>query len=202
MNTSRTWRLTPLIALGLCSILCLAGCGGTTSSGTGNGTPTTATTPTVAHTPKAPTLTDSKSCSQLMSLDEANQIMSAKATTIRVIASDEDGGGSCNYETTPLHATVFAAFFPTAGGAGSLTAISAAITSNPNFAGTTSPVTGLGDQALFIVNPIPSTSITQYHLMVIAGTLLMDVVIPATQPDSNTALSRLKQVAQLILSRA
>jgi hypothetical protein len=186
-------------SLVLCAALWVAGCGGSSGATSGGNTPP-AGTATVAHTAKAPTLTDSASCEKLMSLSEANQIMGATATTIRVVASDEEDGGSCNYETQPFHATVFVAFFASAGV--SLQAASAAITGNPKFAGTTSAVTGVGDQALFIVNPIPGTSITQYHLMVTVGTLLMDTVIPSSQPDNNTALSRLKQVAQLVLSRA
>jgi len=179
--------------------LLLAGCASTTTGGSGAGSTTGSGSTKTGHTPKAPDKIDAALCAKIMTLDEANKIMGVSANNIRVInTSDEDGvGGSCNYETAPFKAAVFVAFFAKAGAADP----AAALTSNPEFKGTVTPVSGLGDKAQFIVNPIPGTGITQYHLFVTAGTLLIDTVIPVTQPSNDTALSRSKQVAELALSR-
>lgn len=202
-SAARVKKPIPVFALALCTILWLTGCAGPSgvSGGNSGGGNTAAATATTAHTPKDVKIKDAASCSQFMSLEEANQIMGDKATNIRVIASndDEEEGGSCNYETVPFKATVFVAYFPAAGPTVAVAAKS--ITGAPGFKGTVTDISGVGDKAIFIVNPIPSTSIVQYHLMVGAGTLLIDCVIPKNQPDDNTALNRLKQVAQLVISR-
>ena len=178
--------------------LWLTGCSSTTTGGSGGSTTGSGST-TTEHTPKAPDKIDADLCAKVMTLDEANKIMGVTATNIRVInSSDEDGvGGSGNYETTPFHAAVFVAFFANAGSVDP----AAAITSNPEFKGSATAVSGLGDKAQFIVNPLPGTGLTQYHLFVSASTLLIDTVIPVAQPSNDTALSRAKQVAQLVLSR-
>jgi hypothetical protein len=178
--------------------LSLTGCSSTTIGGSSGSTTGSGST-TTGHTPKAPDKIDADLCARVMTLDEANKIMGVTATNIRVIdSSDEDGvGGSCNYESAPLKAAVFVAFFANAGAADP----AAALTSNPEFKGTVTPVSGLGDKAQFIVNPLGVGGITQYHLFVTAGTPLIDIVIPVTQPSNDTALSRSKQVAQLVISR-
>jgi len=191
------------LALALCAVLWLTGCAGPSgvTGGNSGGSGNTAAATATSHTPRNVKITDAASCSQFMSLDEANQIMGEKAANIRVSASndDESDSGSCNYETLPFKATVFVAYFP--GSGPTVEAASKAITGHLGFKGTVTDISGVGDKAIFIVNPIPSTSIVQYHLMIGAGTLLIDCVIPKNQPDNNTALNRLKQVAQLVISR-
>jgi uncharacterized protein YceK len=184
--------------LALLLALWLTGCSSATTGGSGGSTTGSGST-TTGHTPKAPAKIDAALCAKVMTLDEANKIMGVTATNIRVInSSDEDGaGGSCTYETAPFRAAVFVAFFANAGPVDP----AAALTSNPEFKGTVTPVSGLGDKAQCIVNPIPGTGLAQYHLFVSAGTLLIDTVIPVAQPSNDTALSRSKQVAQLALSR-
>jgi hypothetical protein len=129
--------------------------------------------------------------------------MEAKSIRVSGGSTETDGdGGSCNYEVSTLHAVVFVAFFPFVAGA-TTDDIAKSITGNPDFAGKISDVSGLGDSAKFIVNPIPGLNVTQYHLMVTFGTALMDVVNPATNgvKDDDKAREQLEQVARTVLSR-
>jgi hypothetical protein len=101
---------------------------------------------TARHTPKALDKIDADRCAKVMTLGEANKIMEANAANVRVLDStDEDGvGGSCNYETSPFQAAVFVVVFANAN-AGSIDP-AAEISSNPEFKGAVTPVSGLGDK--------------------------------------------------------
>ena len=194
-------------------MLFLAGCAGpgvvigaTPTPGTVTPSGGGAHTPTGGGNKPTGTLTiDQAFCERILTLSEASQIMGAEAKSIRVMpgttAPDEDGG-SCNYEATAYHAVVFVAFFAFAAGA-SLDQVSAAITSAPGFAGKVTAVSGVGDAAKFIVNPIPSTSLIQYHLMVKYGSALLDVVNPGVNgvKDASKAQEQLEQVARTVLGR-
>lgn len=131
-----------------------------------------------------------------MSVTEAGQIMNAAVKTDRVISTSK--GGSCNYETAPYKAAVFVAFLPSAGG---LQPIANAITSEPGFAGSVTPVSGIGDQAFEIVNPIPNTSIIQYHLMVADGGVILDITVPNSSAGAAAIFAKLTQIAQLEIGR-
>lgn len=199
-NRNRTKTLA--IAVALCGSLALAACGssGGGSSTSGNqtggqsGAPTATAKP--AHKPTWPLTINQAFCDGLMSVTEAGQIMSAAVKTDRVIATGE--GGSCNYETAPYKAAVFVAYMPSAGG---LQSIANAITSEPGFAGSVTPVSGIGDQAFEIVNPLPNTSIIQYRLMVADGGVIFDVVVPNSSAGSAAVFAKLTQIAQLEIGR-
>lgn len=190
------------VAVALCGSLALAACSssGGGSSTTGNstggqsGAPTATTKP--AHKPTWPLTINQAFCDGLMSVTEAGQIMNAAVKTDRVISTGE--GGSCNYETAPYKAAVFVAFLP---GAVGLQAIANSITSEPGFAGSVTPVSGIGDQAFEIVNPLPNTSIIQYRLMVADGGVIFDVVVPNSSAGSAAVFAKLTQVAQLEIGR-
>jgi hypothetical protein len=204
-TTNHIARRVPLVALALCAALWLAACSSTVGGTTNGGPSTPGASATTEHTSSGPIKVSAEFCNRVMTLAESNQIMSAKAANIRVISTDEEGdsenngGGSCNYETLPFKATVFVSFFPGTGP--QIQAAAKAISGTPGFKGTVAQVTGVGDEAQFIVNPIPNTNITQYHLFVKAGTLLFDVAIPSAQPDAGTAQNRAQQVAKLVISR-
>lgn len=190
------------VAAALCGSLALTACGSTGggTSTTGNPTggqsaqPTATTKP--AHKPTWPLTINQAFCDNLMSVSESGQIMGAAVTADRVISTGDTG--SCNYETAPYKAAVFVAFLPSASG---LQAIANAITSTPGFAGTVTSVSGIGDQAIQIVNPIPNTTIIQYHLMVADGGVILDITVPNSSAGAATVFGKLTQVAQLEIGR-
>ena len=57
--------------------------------------------------------------------------------------------------------------------------------------------------AIIDVNPISSTSLIQYHLMVKYGSALLDVVNPGVNgvKDASQAQEQLEQVARTVLGR-
>ncbi len=190
------------IAVALCGSLALAACAssGGGSSTTGNptsgqsGAPTATAKP--AHKPTWPLTINQAFCDGLMSVTEAGQIMNAAVKTDRVISAGDVG--SCNYETAPYKAAVFVAFLPNSG---DLHAIANSITNEPGFSGSVTPVSGIGDQAFEIVNPLPNTSIIQYRLMVAYGGVIFDVVVPNSSAGSAAVFAKLTQVAQLEIGR-
>ena len=190
------------VAVALCGSLALAACGpsggGTStpgnSTGGQSGAPTATTKP--AHKPTWPLTINQAFCDGLMSVTEAGQIMSAPVKTDRVISASD--GGSCNYETAPYKAAVFVAFLPNAG---DLHALANTISSEPGFAGSVTPVSGIGDQAFELVNPIPNTSIIQYHLMVADGGVILDITVPNSSAGAGAIFPKLTQIAQLEIGR-
>lgn len=92
------------VAMIAASLLALAACGGG-ATGAGSGTPaaTAAIAATATATPKpkpsgAPAITTA-SCQTLMTLDEANKIMSPPAPATALQAGSSDNFGVCNYMT-------------------------------------------------------------------------------------------------------
>jgi len=185
----------------LATVLVLyAACAPGTTTGNIGGTPSTSggqPTTIVKTKPTGPVKVDQALCDRLISKAEAGQITQTTVASIRVIATDE--GGSCNYETAPFKAAVFVAFFP--GGAAAVQAEQDRLKSEPDFKGTVTSIGGLGDSAIAIVNPLPGTSIIQYHISIAYGTLFIDCVLPKSAAGDTAAIAQLKQVAQLVLDR-
>lgn len=189
-----------MILAGFAIIFLVSACGGTSTPSTGSKPPASSTNvPTVAKSKPTgvPAISDAF-CNTILTKSEASQITGTQVNNERTITTAH--GGSCNYEFAPYKAAVFVAFFP--GSANTLDLQTSALTSNPNFKGTVTKIDGVGDAAIFIVNPLTS-SITQYHLSVAYGALFLDFVIPNNTVGSSdaVALSQLKQVAALVLGR-
>ncbi len=111
MNLSR--RLAFLL-VGLCAVVLMAACGGT-STGSGNtGTPSANTqAPTATANPKPKTMPHFTvdSCNHLMSLDEMNTIFQPPAPAKTIIPTNGDTGGACNYEVSKGNIPLIIYFF-------------------------------------------------------------------------------------------
>lgn len=201
MSKSRSLSIALLSIVALTSVLTACGStnigGSTTGGGSTTNGPTATNTPAPATKPTSLPKVDAAFCGRILTLGEATSIMGKQqATNIRVVGDDE--GGSCNYEYSAAKSVVSIALFP---GATGVDAIANNLKSNPNFAGTVTTVNGVGDDARFVVNPIPNTTIVQDHLFVIYGAVLFDCFDPNVTVDNDTELNKLKQVIQLALSR-
>ncbi|MBA3823004.1 MAG: hypothetical protein H0X24_03745 [Ktedonobacterales bacterium] len=189
----------------LAAVLCFftaCATGGTSTGNSGGGTPATTPQPTkaVKTKPQGPITIDLALCERILSKTEAGQITKTTITNIHVItdSSGGDGGGSCNYETAPLKAAVFVALFP--GGAAALQGEQTQLQNEPDFKGSITPISGLGDAAIGIVNPI-TAGLIQYHVSVAYGTLFIDCVLPKSSVGDAASIDQLKQVAQLVVDR-
>ncbi len=184
----------------LCAALCIfAACAsGGSSTGNGGGSTSTATMPTktVKTKPTGPITVNQALCDRVLTKDEAGQITKTTVTSVKIIDTGE--GGSCNYETAANRAAVFVAFFP--GGAAAVQGEQDQLKNQPGFKGTVTPISGLGDSAIGIVNPI-TAGLIQYHVSVAYGTLFLDCVLPKSTAGDAAAIDQLKQVAQLVLDR-
>ncbi len=203
MRIFHKFRVIGLFVFSLALSVAITACGAGSSGGSGasGASPTQTAAPKVKPT-KVPTI-DAAFCTHIMTLAEASQMTGFSATNIRVQKTSGGGdGGSCNYEAKPYYATVFLAFFPSGGGATTLQSIGAKITQeNPQAKVTT--ISGLGDQAIAIVNPIQGVLI-QYHVMVIYGAVMIDVVNPGQYIPSggdSAAIATLTTIAQQTVSR-
>lgn len=104
MRIRTSIRRRVALAMIAMSLLLLAACGGS-AKGAGNGTPaasaTTAATATATPKPKpsgAPAITTA-TCQTIMTLDEANKIMSPSSPATTLQASSSGDYGVCNYLT-------------------------------------------------------------------------------------------------------
>jgi hypothetical protein len=145
-------RTVALLAVVVCGVLVTTACGSTGNTGaTGGATPSATTAPKAKPT-GVPTLTVDY-CKGLMTVDEANTVMSppTPATTIRV--DHGPSGGSCNYEYALFKPVVSVLFLPFQPGA-SLDAIAtqslASVQAQPGANVTKTSVSGVGDQGLYI----------------------------------------------------
>ena len=204
----------PLLA---CTLL-LAACssGGTTSGSTTNGS---TNTPTVAATAKpkpsaVPQITLAF-CQGAASIAQVNQILNPVNPANTIVPDNGGTGGSCNYEYAATRIDVFVLFEPYTGGSLSTLATEAAtadlkggtITSNQ-------PVSGLGDQSLFLSgtgsDSSNGVSITGkgYELYVVYGGVAFGVgnityngtINSLGSVSDATILSEFEQIAQLFLA--
>lgn len=186
-------KLATLFIIGLFSLAATA-CSSTPSSGS--------PTATSAAKPK-PTVVPAISvafCQGLMTVAEANAFMkpAAVASTIRIDTSPI--GGSCNYEYAQFQSVVTVHFLPYRGG--SLSALAGQIANTPGATVTTKPVSGVGDQALFVAATITSVNLRQDYLDTADGAVVLQCFNPnvgAASDDSQQAA--LTQVCQQVIAR-
>jgi hypothetical protein len=196
--------LAPL-AVTLAGLLALVGCAGT-SGGQGGGTTLATATPAPKATPTGvPTLSDAY-CQGLMSVAEANQIMqpATPATTIRVDKGPK--GGSCNYEYALFKPVVSVLFLPFQPGA-SLDAIAtqslAEVQAQPGANFTKTPVSGVGDQGLYISGTAQiGKGLWEDLLDTTDGPVFISCnVIGTGAPPTASLQAPLMQVCQQVISR-
>jgi hypothetical protein len=198
---TRTHRmLVALVFIGLFT-LTITACGGTSTGSVG--TPTGGIPPATS-TPKAkptgvPKVTTAF-CQGLLSISDANSIMKppTAATTIRIDTSPI--GGSCNYEYASFKSVVSVNFLPYRGG--SLSALASQLTATPGAKVTTTPVSGVGDQALFVAATLTSVSLRQDYLDVVDGAIVLQCFNPNVGSASDASQqAALTQVCQQVIAR-
>ena len=129
------------------------------------------------------------------------------ATTIR-IDSPKSGGGSCNYEYAAFKGIVSVVFVGTIPQGVSISDVATQALGGANLPPggkiTTTPVSDVGDQALFITAAIPiaGKTLKMDFLDIIYGAIFFDCNNPnvGSIPDA-TELNGFTQVAQLVISR-
>lgn len=210
---SHTYRaLAGLLLIGLLALVaCANASAGARATGNGNGNGTGARSPTAMATPKpkpagVPVITLTY-CQGLMTITEANQFMQPQspANTIRVDSSTS--GGSCNYEYTQFHSVVTILFLPFHQGASLDTIVTQSLAQDQNQPGTQItkvPVSGVGDQALYIAASIATGGPTEYFYAL--DTTVNSLYISCFNstvgvPPTNNLQPALTQVCRQVISR-
>lgn len=201
-------RLIPL-ALVLCVMLAAAACSsnGGSTGGTPNATAPSTSQPTVVKSkPTSVPAITLAFCQRIMSIAEANQIMKppTPATTIRVDSTST--GGSCNYEYASFRSVVTVTFLPYAGGPANVQATlagaAAQLSQVKGAQVTTTPVTGVGDGALFVTAVITVVPLKEAALDTIYGAILISCANFKVGASSfATQQTALTQVCQQVISR-
>lgn len=202
----KTLRLMIMLVVVVGGALAAAGCGagGTTGGSGGSGSPA-APTATPKPKPTAMPKMTMQFCQGILTVAEANQLMSPStpATTLR-IDSPSSGGGSCNYEYAPFKAVVSVAFLSVVQSSMSLATLASAAAGQTGGKVTMTPVSGVGDQAEYGVSSTPINGQTfNFNAMdVIYGSLYFNCnVAYLGTPQSDAEQGKLKQVCQLVVSR-
>jgi hypothetical protein len=206
-------RVLTVLVVGLCVVVLLAACGSSSSGNSGTSTSGPPTLqPTVAKSkPSALPKVTVAFCQNIMTVDQSNTIMNptTPATTIRV-DSPASGGGSCNYEYALFKgnvSVVFVAVVP-AGTDSNYLATRAAAGKQPGEQLTITPVSGVGDQAVFVVG---STTVAGQAykidaLDIIYGSVFWDVNAihlgaAAAATSDSAQLADFTQVAQIFTGK-
>jgi hypothetical protein len=137
---------------------CSTSTGGTSTGGGGTPSPTATAAPTKPTS--VPTITIAL-CEQMLSISQANQILNPPNPANTIVVDSTSEGGSCNYEYAQFKIDVYLLFLPYKGGSSSDLAAAATSQSLPGVQITTNqPVSGIGDQALFIAGNAASNGLT------------------------------------------
>jgi hypothetical protein len=176
----------------------------------------TATTATPKPEPSVVPLTDMAFCQHIMSLAEANQIMSPPAPATTIIPNNTSNGGSCNYtrssQPPPADFVVAISLLPwTWPTPISQQDIETALEQDESKAGasgititTFAMVSGVGDQAAFLAASGSYKGLTfkSAAFYVLYGKIFFDCFNPivGSSPDA-TQQSDLQQCAQQVVSR-
>lgn len=202
-----------LIALSLvfCIMLATAACStnGATAGGPGSGTPNASTTSQPTAVKSKPTSVPPITvafCQRILTVAEANELMKppTPATTIRVDSNPP--GGSCNYEYAQFRAVLSLILLPYTGGAGNeqaaLDGASAKLSQVKGAQITTTPVSGVGDAAMFITATLTIASLKEASVDTIYGAILLSCANFKVGASSfATQQTELTQVCQKVVSR-
>jgi hypothetical protein len=219
---SMTRSQSAMLLVALAAVLFLAACGTSTASTSSTpttgltGTPATTATATPANShPTSVPLASVTECGHLLSLSEANQDAHPVSPATAIFALEVSGSALCYYETAQHQTNVALVFKAYSGGtisqnlqqATSGSVHQATITS-------TQPVSGIGDQALYVtltgsstVNGV-SVPVKENILLVVAGAVSFGIinviynnVDPLGSASAATVLNDFEQIAPLVISR-
>ncbi len=201
------------LALAACSLSTVDTGGSTGGGSTGGGTPTVGATATAKAEPSVVPLTDLAFCQRILSLAEANQIMSPPTPANMIVPNNTSNGGSCNYTISgqPGFAGFVLAIIlqpwngTTPVSQQDLEAAVLQLEGKPGITVTTATtVDGVGDQAAFLAASGTYQGVT-YKIdvfYVLYGRIFFTCnnFNPGSSPDA-TQLNDLQQCAQLVVSR-
>jgi hypothetical protein len=187
----------------LVGLLALAACTASTDGTTGGGTPTATTAK--AKPTALPTITLTF-CQHILSVAEANQLMQPATPAVTIRVDNGRSGGSCNWEYSSFHAVVSALFLPYNTTVSLDTIVTQAL-AQAQIEGATftkTPVSGVGDQALYVTGTasIGGRSLYEYLLDTTYGSLYISCwnSFIGSAPASPQQ-APLTQVCQQVISR-
>jgi hypothetical protein len=175
-------------------------------------TPTPTATPAPTATPKPkPTSVPTTSvafCQGLLSLAEANSAMMPPAPATNILFENDSSNrlNACSW-TPGQHIAVLAVYFAPFPAGTSLTAAAQQqiAKANPSSGGSiaTAPVSGVGDQALYLSTTIPTPAGANFiaELVVADGGVLLACVQTGAGSPPTATQSELKQACTLVVSR-
>ena len=211
METKRKY-FTPMALL--CGALILAACAasptGTAGNNTAGGKATATTAPTATPKPKPTSVptTSTTYCQGLLSLTEVNSIMQPPAAATNILFENDtsDGLSACSWAAGQSLAVLAVFFLPFPTGTSMTAAVQQQMAKTHIPAGgsvNTTPVSGVGDQALYVSAAIPTPNGTEY----VAALDVADgaVLIGCTQTGAGSvpagAQGELTQACKLVVSR-
>jgi hypothetical protein len=214
MKTLRAFvRMFVLLIIVASATVAVAACSlATTNTGgsTGGATPTVAATATAKPKPTGVPAITVPYCQSVMTVAEANQIMSPPTPATTIVANSAATGGSCHYHASPTTITLNIFFETWTGPAPipqqDITAAIAQLAGLPGVTVTTfTTVNGVGDQAAFIVATATRQGVTinanVFYVLdggVLFGCYTFSGAGIASAPGTQ---SQLQQCAQLVVSR-
>ncbi len=199
----------------LAGTLALAACGATSTGGTSTGGSSSTAAPTATPKPKptAPPQVTEAFCQSVMSVADANQIMNPPApiTTIRVQSDSELGVCAYMSPQSPLAVVKVLINEKTYTGpkpvpASTITQLATELANQPGVTiTTTTPVSGVGDQAEFLAAYLSQDGMTLYvdAIYVIYGNVafMCDNFHLNTKPDDAAQQTALQQCAQRVVNQ-
>ncbi len=202
----------------LVGALSLAACG-TGTGGTSNGGPssggTSSATPTATPKPKptAPPPITEAYCQSIMTVAEANQIMKPPTPATMILAQSDTELGVCNYTYSQTQLAVVKILVdekvytgPTPVPTSTIIQLVTELANEPGVTvSTTKPVSGVGDQAEFLVASVSNSGLTFYAdaFYVLYGKVafMCDDFHLNAKPDDTAQLNALQQCAERVVSR-
>lgn len=214
---TRNHRALARAGLLLAGLLALAACSGTsngTSTNTNGNVKTSATPPTATATatpkpkPTSVPTTSVAYCQGLLSLAEANSIMRppAPATTVLFENDTSNNLNACSWTPGQSTAVLAVFFLPFPAGTSLSAAAQQQLAKAHAPAGvsfSTTPVSGVGDQALYLSATIPTPAGPNYaaDLVVADGGVLLGCAQTGAGSLPAAAQSELTQACKVVVSR-
>ncbi len=216
---SKNIRLVSVLTLILMFFVAACANSATTGGSTASGSPTASTsktaTPTIAPTvtkPSAVPVTTVPLCESWVSIAEANQILSPPAPIASVDPGNSTGISSCQYLDASSKVPFLVNFesFPPGTQLSTFAAEAAAKALNGVTITVNEAVSGVGDQAWYIVGTAASGTLTAHgnvlyvadgSIVIIIENLDFNNSAPLGSTDDTTVLNEFTQIANLIISR-
>jgi hypothetical protein len=196
------WSAPAALAL-VAALAILSACSSSTAntSGTPTATATIAPTPTPKPKPTSVPTTSVAYCQGLLSLAEVNSIMKPPTPATNILFENDTSGGlnACSWATGQTIAVLAVFFVPFPSGA-SLNSIAQRLAKASI---TTTPVSGVGDQALYLSATLPTPSGPDYaaDLVVAYGRIVIGCAQTGAGSLPAALQSEMTRACKLVVSR-